>query len=184
MESPDNIINSAMQKRRSSLLNFLDAPNKEANGNQKQDSDDLMGLASKQRADTVKFTYFFLKNRISTDLDATINKHVKKNPEMKGKFFVAILTGQSLKTEVVDIETAVKNVVDLPEEEARELLRENPIGYFNEEDFQMTTSAESSFREMKDKLDAFFQEHSAVFQYLRDHPEHNLSAEDFYKPPK
>lgn len=187
MESPDKVVNSAIQRRQSSLLNFLDNPRKEGTqplSPSQPEDDGLMQLATKQRSDTVKFTYFFLKNRISTELDSTINNHLKKHPEMKGKYFVAILTGQSLNTEVVDIDSAARNVVDLPEAEAREVLKQNPVGYFNAEDFEMKTSEEPAFTSLKGKLDDFFQENSAVFQYLREHPEHNLSAEDFYKPPR
>ncbi|MFT4554155.1 MAG: hypothetical protein ACI9S8_002801 [Chlamydiales bacterium] len=186
MESPDKVVNSAIQRRQSTLLSFLDSPKKDGAQSltpSQAEDDSLMQLASKQRSDTVKFTYFFLKNRISTDLDSTISNHVKKHPEMKGKFFVAILTGQSLNTEVVDLDTAAKNTVDLPEEEAREVLKKNPVGYFNAEDFKMKTSEEPAFGSLKKKIDDFFQENSAVFTYLREHPEHNLSAEDFYKPP-
>ncbi len=144
---------------------------------------DLLSFASKKSADNIKFTHYFLKNRLIKGLDATIAMHLDKNPEMKDNTFIGIVTDDNFRTEVLDLKSAAQSVSDLAEEDAIEVMKKNPVGYFKHADFTMKTSSDHSYQELRDKLNNFFNKNADVFQYLRDNPDRNVEAEDLYKRP-
>lgn len=183
MEPPDPLDQITARQEKTNLLKYL---NSSKGKNQVKDSlhEELLDVAKKRQGDNVNFTYLFLKNRLSSELDSTIAEHLRTNPEMKDQFFIGIITEQPFQTEVLNLKDAAKAIVDLPQEEALQILKKHPIGYFKKKDFPLKTPQIPSHLELKKKLDVFFQKHAPVFQLLREHPEYNVSTEDFYTPPK
>lgn len=145
-----------------------------------QTDDKLMAVLSKSRSDTVKWTQHMLEKKLTTDLNTVLSDHVAKYPEMKNKFFVGILSDDKLRTEVVAIDDAVKAVSDASAEDARAKLSASPLGYFKAADFTMTTKQEPGYKELKTKLDTFFQKHSDLIAFMRAHPEFSSKDSDFY----
>lgn len=187
METPYSLKLDVLKRQKSNEVKFLNnskknkkIPSSLATASQEH----LLNLAKKQRSDKVKFTHFFLKNRLSSELDATIANHIKEHPEMKDDFFIGILNGSPFYSEVVDLKTASESVIDASKEEALEVLKQQNIGYFDKEDFSLKTRRHPAYQKLKERIDSFFEDNLSIFQYLKERPEYNVSAEDFYSQPK
>lgn len=174
MDSFQSLRLSTLQKRKEAQANFLKSTSPEKN---KRKDEQLIKLVKKKNADKVKFTRFFLKNRLSSELEATINQHIKENPSMKDQTFVGILKSKPFTAEVVKLEEAAAAVVDLPKEEALQILKKQPLAYFSGEDFRMKTSAEEEYQALKEKLDNFFEDNASIFEYLQEEPLSDLYPE-------
>ncbi len=147
---------------------------------QRRGDDALLATATKRSSDRVKFTHFFLKQKLVDGLDDTIAEHLREHPALKDKVYIAILTDKSFKTEVISLDDAVAAVEDMPKEEAEQILRQNPVGYFRSADFTIKTGEDPSYAGLKTKLDSFFEKNADVFQYLRENPDANIALEDLY----
>jgi hypothetical protein len=167
-----------MAARRSSATQGLTGKSNSA-----QPSDELSSLAAKRNGDRIRLSVYMLRQQLVKDLDQTIQTQMSKHPEIEGKFFVGIVTGERYSAEVVGIEEAASRVTDAPREEALEVLRQNPIGYFAPEDFTMKTGDDPAFRDFKQGLDDYLRRNQQVIQYLQSHPEDQVSADQLYKRP-
>lgn len=152
------------QARNRSLLNLAKAPRRPGAG---ETDDPLINIAIRRRADTVQFTQVMLKNRLTEDLDQTIADHLRDNPHMQDDTYIGILTDGTFRTEVIAMEAAVASVEDMPFEQADQLMRRNPVGYFSSADFSMKTPEDPAYQSLQRKLDHFFERNSDVFDYLR-----------------
>jgi len=102
---------------------------------------------------------------------------------MRGQYYIGILKDSPFKAEVVRLSDAVKAVVDVSTEDAAQVLKEHPIGYFSREDFTMNTPNDPSYQELKEKINTFFENNADIFQYLKENPESIVSASDLYNDP-
>ena len=127
----------------------------------------LASLAAKRKADSAQFSTFVMQQKLAEDLNETIENHFRQNPSLRDDVFVGILTDGHFSAEVVSLDTAAAAVEDLPMEEAKALLRENPVGYFKSEDFTVRTPEDDSLQDFKQDLDQFFRRNRAVIHYLR-----------------
>lgn len=143
-------------------------------------SDSLSKIAAKRGEDKVRWTQFFLQNRLSRDLDATMSKEFQKHPELKDKIYVGIILDEEFSAEVIPIEQAAASVEGMEAEEAQQQLQAQPIGYFNRQDFTLKTPSDEAFQSFKKGLQEFFQRNSDLISYLRNNPEANIQAEDLY----
>ena len=147
------------------------------------EDDELIGIAIKKRADSIKFTQFMLKSRLTQELDQIIGSHLHKNSEMRNDYFIGIILEEPYRTEVMDLETASTSVIDLPKDEAHSILSKNPVGYFKPNDFTIKTPKEEKFYGLKNKLDDFFARNASTFHYLKNNPNQDIQADSLYHPP-
>lgn len=175
MDSFQSLRLTSLQKRKEAQASFLKSTSPEKS--KRNQDNQLVSLVKKKNADKVKFTRFFLKNRLSSELEATINQHIKDNPSMKDNTFVGILKSKPFTAEVVKLEDAANAVVDLSKEEALAVLQKQTLAYFNSSDFSMKTNSEIEYQSLKEKLDNFFENNASIFEYLQ---EQNVSEEDLY----
>lgn len=175
-----DVLGAAQQQSVTGLINAFKAKRETSLGGK---NDELIQIATKRRQDTIKFTEHLLKTRLVKDLDQTIDAHLSDFPELKGKFFVGILTDGGFRAEVVPMEGAIASVQDFPSEEAETILRSNPVGYFNSADFTLKTPNEPAYEQFKQRLDRYFKRNADVIQYLRTNPQNDSSLEDLYQVP-
>lgn len=146
-------------------------------------SEPLAELAAKRGQDSLKFTQFFLKNRLVHDLDKTMAKQFEAYPELKDKVYVGVIVDEGFSAEVIPLEKAAQAVEGVASEEALEQMRKAPVGYFQRQDFTLRTPPDEALQSFKKGLQEFFQRNSDVIDYLRNHPEAHVDAEDLYSPP-
>lgn len=148
--------------------------------NKKSSGDDeaLVKLAQKNRSDTVKLSYFMLKQRLSDSLDQVLQKEFQKNPELKNNIHIGIVTDDNLRVEVIPKEKAIKAAVDVSEEDARKVLEQNPVGYYQSENFSVSTPDEPNYQSMKKQLNHFFEKNAPLISYLREHPEQDINVQE------
>ena len=181
MNTPNPLEGFGLRKNKG-LIDLLGKSSK-SRASKSDETKDLLSFASKKSADNIKFTHYFLKNRLIKGLDATIATHLDKNPEMKNNTFIGIVTDDDFRTEVLDLQSAAQSVSDFAEEDAMEVMKKSPVGYFKQADFTMKTSSNQPYQELRDKLNDFFKKNADVFQYLRDNPDSHVEAEELYKRP-
>lgn len=170
---------NSLQNRKAAINHLLSG----SKGISNNDQNELLSLAQKRSQDTLKFSHFLLKNRLVDDLDHTIDSHLNRHPEMRGKYYVGILVDVENRVEVVPFDEAVKKVEGLSEEEAREVLSKNPVGYYKEENFTLKTPSDEKYREFQAALDDYFVRNKELINYLRQHPESDVDASDLYSKP-
>ncbi len=92
--------------------------------------------------------------------------------------------GEDITSEVLDMETAAASASDATPEETLKILKQNPMAYFQKEDFNMQTSDNDTFLSLKRELDAFFKQNGPLIHYLRSNTESAPEdLESMYKPP-
>ena len=165
-------------KTRQNVNKRLLSKNSKNNPNQ---NDSLVSLAQKKNSDSIKFTYFILKNRLVEDLDKTIHSQVIETPELRNKFYIGIISeGEEFSVEVVEKEKVINAVVDASKEEAAATLDKNPVGYFKKQDFNLKTPSDPSYKSFQKKMQKYFDRNIKVIRYLQTSPEANISAKDLY----
>lgn len=130
--------------------------------------DPLMQLAAQRNRDTISYTQDLLKQRLVKDLDQTVATTLKAHPNLKGNFFAGIVTDDNYRVEVVPMDTAVSSVSDAAEDEARQVLSNQPIGYFKSADFTLKTPDDPDYKAFRDALNDYFKRNRSVIDYLRN----------------
>lgn len=143
-----------------------------------ESDDPLINTITKRRSDAIKITNYMVRQRLTNDLDDIIKGHFKQHPEMKEKAYVAVIQGDTLSAEVVSLEKAIEAVADKTQEEARELMTSNQMGYFSAANFTMKTESEEEYQELKNKMDEFFTSNAKIFQYLRQNSDQIFDIEE------
>ena len=136
--------------------------------------DPLLQSAVKQRAYKIEFTKQLLQTQMTKDLDSTIALEMAQNPGLRNNVYIGIITGSEFSAEVVPMEQAVNSVVDGNKAEVEQLFRDNPVGYYQPDDFTLKTPDEDAYRNLQRALNDFFKRNHDVIQYLRQNP----SSED------
>ncbi|MBB64745.1 MAG: hypothetical protein CMO81_06745 [Waddliaceae bacterium] len=155
------------------LLNTLGS-RKTQNASQ---NDPLINVAVKQRSDRVRYTKQFLQTQLVRDLDRTMATQLAQHPELKGKFYIGILTDREYSAEVVPMQAAIDSVVDADGQDVEALFSDNPVGYYSSKDFTLKTPNEAAFKDFKRALDDYFRRNGDVMTYLRNNPEQELNIE-------
>lgn len=144
----------------------------------------LLNLAARKPKDTLQLTQYLLKKRLSEGLDNLLKEQFQENPQLKNNVHIGILTDANLQVEVIPLETAISSVVDIPKEDAAAFLKNNPVGYYTQEQFSLQTPDEAHLKKFKKNLQDYFKKNQGILDYLRQNPEANVKIEDLYKTPK
>ena len=138
----------------------------------KSDENDqsLLDLAVKRRQDAIQIAKNMVKEKLALELDAVVDNYVAENPQIKGESYIAIIgSGENFAVEVVNIEEAIDAVDDMSKEEAEQILKQKPIGYFaNSEDFGLKTKQEDVYIQLREKVQEYFNQNSSIFNCLRN----------------
>lgn len=171
---------SAYLKRRQGATQGLFESYKGNTASRRQQADELTQLAQKRSADSVRYTNFFLQNRLVKDLDDTLARQFREHPELKDQVYIGVITDEGFSAEVVPLDTAISSVEGVPIEEAEELLRSQPVGYFKRSDFTLKTPGGENFQSFKNGLQDYFERNRDIIEHLRNNPEGQVTAEDLY----
>lgn len=170
-------------ERRSQATQNLIGSSRQNKSQGKYASDKLTQVAAKRSADSVRFTQFFLKNRLVKDLDQTMHREFQKHPELKGKVFVGVIVDEGFKAEVIPLDQAAQAVEGMDPEEAMAALEREPVGYFERANFTMQTPGDEKYQSFKQGLEEYFERNREIIDFLRSHPELQVDADDLYTRP-
>ncbi len=172
-------IQSILNGRSQALESFIQGQKKQVSASK----DPLIENAQKRATDRVKFTYYFLKKNLIDELNATVKQAEKETPELKGEYYMGILSGKSLSVEVIPLKEAAASVSDVDQEKALEMMEKNKMGFFSPENFTMTTPKDPKYQQFKSKIQSFLNRSQGVIHYLQNHPEANITLEELKPNP-
>lgn len=170
-------IQSLLQRQQNVLKNVIERNKPDLT----KPKDALLANAVERKSDKVKFTYFFLKQNLIDGLNEVFESAEKEAPEIQDNYYIGIISDGDLRAEVLPIDKAVSAVEDVPEAEAEKFMRDSKVGFFSPENFRLKTPNESNYQNFQSKIQNYLNKSKGVIQYLRDHPEADVSLDDLRK---
>jgi hypothetical protein len=143
-----------------------------------KEEDSLIAIASQRNLDTIKITNFMIKQRLTEEMNQTINTFLQENKELGKNYYLAFISDEDYTTEVLPIDTVLNAVQDTPKEEARHLLSSHSMGYFKRADFTLKTPEGGVHEKFKTTMDSFMKDHASIINYLRQNMDNIMQAED------
>lgn len=167
-------IQALIQRQQDVLKNVIDQNKPDL----MKSADPILSKIAERGSDRIKFTYFFLKQNLIEGLNEVFRSAESENPNIKDNYYIGIVSGDSLKAEVLPIDQAVSAVEDVPREEAEKFMRDSKVGFFDSQNFRLKTPNDTAYQNFQKKIQNFLNESKGVVQYLQSHPESDVTLED------